>query len=147
MPHAIIRSVARRSSSGTRLLLHNLIKQRPTSDQQNKKVPVHHCRNLLGRFRRDKRAMVSLGVIVFFIVLAIFGPPIYQHIGGTYQSAINGTVGPALYHNPFHQELANQDNFISAQYWLGTDSIGRDLLARLMQGLLISISRSAYWSK
>ncbi len=110
-----------------------------TLDQKKAKVTTP-LQESLGRFRRDKRAMVSLGVIVFFVLLAIFGPPIYEHIGSTYQSAINGTVGPALYHNPFHQELDNQDTFINGQNWLGTDAIGRDLLARLMQGLLISIS-------
>ncbi|MBA2396980.1 MAG: ABC transporter permease [Ktedonobacteraceae bacterium] len=109
------------------------------SDQQNKKSATP-LRESLRHLRRDKRAMASLGIIVFFVLLAIFGPPIYQHIGGSYQSALNSTVGPSLYHNPFHQELDNQDNFLSAQNWLGTDSVGRDLFARLMQGLLISIS-------
>ncbi len=97
-------------------------------------------RESLRRFRRDTRAVVSMGVIVFFVVLAIIGPPIYQHIGGNYQSAINGTVPATVYHSPFHQELENQDQFISGQYWLGTDAVGRDLFARLMQGLLISIT-------
>ncbi len=92
------------------------------------------------RLWRDKRAMVCAGIILFFVLLAIFGPLIYQHIGGTYQSSINGTISVSVYHNPFHQELDHQDEFISGQYWLGTDSVGRDLLARLMQGLLISIS-------
>src|SRR6266516_3108472 len=43
-------------------------------------------------------------------------------------------------HTPFHVELDSQDQGPSAQYWLGTDAVGRDLFARLMQGLLISIS-------
>ncbi len=93
----------------------------------------------LRRLRRDKRAMASVGVIVFFILLAIIGPLIYQHIGGIYNSALNGPESPALYHNPFHQELLNQDQFINGRYWLGTDALGRDLLARLMQGILISL--------
>ena len=90
--------------------------------------------------RKDKRAMASLGVLLFFIIIALVGPLIYQHIGAPYQSSLNGTVPATLYHNPFHQELTRQDEFISAQYWLGTDALGRDLLARLMQGILISIS-------
>ena len=94
----------------------------------------------LRRLRRDKRAMVSLGVIIFFILLPIIGPLIYQHIGGTYNSAFQGSIGPAVYHNPFHGELDRQDELFSGQYWLGTDGIGRDLFARLMQGLLVSIS-------
>jgi oligopeptide transport system permease protein len=92
------------------------------------------------RLFRDKRAVASMGVIAFFVLLAIIGPPIYQHIGAPYHSSINGVVPASVYHNPFHQELERQDEFISSQYWLGTDSLGRDLLARLMQGLLISIT-------
>lgn len=94
----------------------------------------------LRRLRRDKRAMVSLSVIILFILIPLFGPVIYQHIGGLYNSPINGVVGPALYHNPFHLESTLQDELPSAQYWLGTDSVGRDQLARLMQGMLISLT-------
>lgn len=94
----------------------------------------------LQRLRRDKRAMVSLGVIVFFVVLAIIGPFIYHHIGGAYQSALNGTVGPDQYHSFSHEEIDRQDELPSGQYWLGTDSLGRDMLARLMQGILISVT-------
>jgi ABC-type dipeptide/oligopeptide/nickel transport system permease subunit len=94
----------------------------------------------LRRLQRDKRAMVSLGIIVFFIVLAIIGPPIYHRIGGPYQSALNGTVGPDQYHNFSHEEVDRQDELPSGQYWLGTDDLGRDILARLTQGVLISIT-------
>jgi oligopeptide transport system permease protein len=95
----------------------------------------------LRRLRRDKRAMISLGVIALFILIPIFGPIIYQHIGSPYTSSICGCkIGPEVYHNPFHQELDRQDELFSGQYWLGTDPIGRDLLARLMQGMLVSLS-------
>src|SRR5581483_7593124 len=92
----------------------------------------------LRRLRRDKRAMVSLSIIILFILIPIFGPFIYQHIGGAYNSPINGVVGPSAYHSPFHLESTRQDELPSGQYWLGTDSVGRDQLARLMQGMLIS---------
>ncbi len=106
--------------------------------QKPKKSPTPFQESLR-RLRRDKRAMVSLGVIILFILIPIFGPVIYQHIGGTYTSTLNGNIGPGLYHNPFHQELDRQDELFSGQYWLGTDGIGRDLFARLMQGMLVSI--------
>jgi oligopeptide transport system permease protein len=95
----------------------------------------------LRRFRRDIRAMVSLGAIVFFVLLALAGPPIYKLIGGPVLNPITAAVeGPAIYHNPFAIELSRQDQFVSAQHWLGTDALGRDLFARLMQGILISLS-------
>ena len=111
----------------------------PEGEVKPKKSPTP-LQDSLRRLRRDKLAMVSLGVIIFLVVIPIIGPFLYQHIGPPYQSSLNGTIGPGLYHNPFHQELDHQDEFISGQYWLGTDAIGRDLLARLMQGLLVSLS-------
>jgi peptide/nickel transport system permease protein len=107
-----------------------------TDETQQQKSPTP-LQDSLRRLRRDTRAMISLGFIFFFIILPLIGPPIYQHIGGPYHSTLNGTLGPAVYHSPFHQELDRQDEGPSAQYWLGTDAIGRDLLARLMQGMLV----------
>jgi len=93
----------------------------------------------LRRLRRDVRAMISLGAIVLFILIPLFGPIIYQHIGGPYQGNF-GVIGPEQYHSPFHLESDRGDEFISAQYWLGTDSVGHDQLARLMQGMLVSLA-------
>lgn len=92
------------------------------------------------RFLRDKRAVISLGIIVLFILLAIVGPPLYQHIGTPYRNDAGKLVGPEVYHNPFRHDLDLEDQAISARFWLGTDSVGADLLARLMQSLLISLS-------
>lgn len=105
---------------------------------KQKKTPTPFQESMQ-RLRRDKRAMLSLSIIVLFIIIPIVGPLIYQHIGGIYHSDFNGLIGPNIYHNPFHQELDRQDEFLSGQYWLGTDVIGRDLLARLMQGMLVSL--------
>jgi peptide/nickel transport system permease protein len=92
------------------------------------------------RFRRDIRAMTSVYVLLFLVLLAIIGPSIYQHIGGIYQSDIQGPIGSAVYHTYDHQELTRQNEGPSAQYWMGTDNLGQDMLARLMQGVLISIA-------
>jgi peptide/nickel transport system permease protein len=108
--------------------------------QDKKKKPTTPFQDSMRRLRRDKRAMASIGVIFFFVLLAIFGPPIYQRIGGTYHSTVYGPIGPNVYHTYYHQELDRQDEFPSTQYWLGTDQLGRDQLARLMQGILISIT-------
>jgi oligopeptide transport system permease protein len=108
--------------------------------QDKKKKPATPFQDSMRRLRRDKRAMACFGVLAFFVFLAIFGPFIYQNVGGIYESSLNGPIGPQVYHTFYHQELDRQDELPSSQYWLGTDDLGRDLLARLMQGLLISIS-------
>ncbi|MGH2481875.1 MAG: ABC transporter permease, partial [Ktedonobacteraceae bacterium] len=70
----------------------------------------------------------------------LIGPTIYQHIGGSYTSKVNGIVyQPSDYHNYYHEELNRFNEGPGAQYWLGTDDLGRDILARLMQGILISL--------
>ncbi len=111
----------------------------PSEDQSKKTTSP--TRGALRRLRRDTRALVSLGIILFFVLIALAGPPIYQHIGGPYTSNVNGlTYGPQDYHNYYHEELDRQHEMPSGQYWLGTDDLGRDILARLMQGILISLA-------
>lgn len=108
----------------------------PTKDVRTSLSPLHEgMRHLLD----DKRAMVSLGLLAFLILVAIFGPPIYMHVGGTYQADLGGSIGPAAYHSYDHEELTQQNQGPSVRYWLGTDRLGRDILARLMQGMLISL--------
>src|SRR6516165_9911532 len=84
--------------------------------------------------------MNSLGVLILLVLLAIVGPPIYKQIGGGYQADLGGMIGPDVYHSYDHEELSQQNEGPSARYWLGTDALGRDMLARLMQGLLVSLT-------
>ncbi|GCE05076.1 ABC transporter permease [Dictyobacter aurantiacus] len=112
----------------------------PAQQKQERKKHPGPTRAALLHFRRDIRAMISLGFIIFLILLALFGPSIYHHIGGVYTSDLQGKIGPAVYHSYDHQELSKVNQGPSAQYWLGTDALGQDLLARLMQGLLISLT-------
>lgn len=88
---------------------------------------------------RDVRVVICGCVLLCLIVLALLGPVIYQHSGEIIQSDLSGPIGPQIYHTYDHQELSRQDEMPSFTYWLGTDSVGRDILARLMQGLLISL--------
>ncbi len=110
-----------------------------TQTDRKAKKPLSPFQESMLRLRRDTRAMISVGALLFLVLLAIVGPPIYKHIGGTYPSDFGTPIDPAIYHSYDHQELSSQNQGPSARYWLGTDNLGRDLLARLMQGLLISI--------
>jgi len=91
------------------------------------------------RLGRDVRAMASLGLILLFIIIAVLGPVMYQHIGSPYTSIVNGKVEASAYHSFTFQELDDLYQGPSARHWFGTDGLGRDILARLMQGLLVSL--------
>jgi oligopeptide transport system permease protein len=74
----------------------------------------------LMRLRKNKMAMMGLCVLVFFIVIALLTPFIapYTYEG---QNLELGATAP------------------SAQHWLGTDSLGRDQLTRIMYGSRVSL--------
>ncbi len=114
----------------------------PTTAQEERqgKPPATPFQESLRKLRRDGRAIASVSLILLFVLISIFWPPIYQHIGGDYKStATNRVISSTVYHTFDHQEQDRLDEGPSGQYWLGTDSLGRDLFARLMQGMLISL--------
>lgn len=93
------------------------------------------------RLSRDRRAMISLSVIVLIVGLSFLGPIIYQHIGPTIIGGptLQDHIGPQVYHEYTHQELTKLNQPPSAAYPLGTDQLGRDILARLMAGVQVSV--------
>jgi peptide/nickel transport system permease protein len=81
------------------------------------------------RLRRDRVAMVSLGVIVFVVLVAVFAPVI---------ASITG-------HGPdeqFRQTGLSPDGLPmppSSTFWFGTDDLGRDILVRIAYGARVSL--------
>ncbi len=77
-------------------------------------------------FRQNKGALIGLGIICFFIFIAIFAPLLAPH-------------DPNKIHEgkylvpPFWME----GNL--SQFFLGTDDLGRDLLSRLLYGARFSV--------
>lgn len=72
-------------------------------------------------FRKSKVAVAGMIIILFFVLLAIFGPLIAKE-GINEQMAADRLQPP------------------SAEYWLGTDDFGRDILSRIIHGARISLS-------
>jgi peptide/nickel transport system permease protein len=95
----------------------------------------------LRRLGRDRRAMLCLGIILFIVVASYVAPYFYTHVGGTILGGLTQTTpeGPDRYHSFTWQELALLDNGPSLIHPLGNDYLGRDMLARLMAGVNISI--------
>lgn len=72
------------------------------------------------RLKQNKVAMVALGILVLITVMSIIGP----HIGG---KDFTETSNDLLNKRP------------SAQFWFGTDNLGRDIFSRVWQGARLSI--------
>ena len=72
-------------------------------------------------FKKNKSAMVGLGIVVFFIMLAVVGPFI----------APQGTDD---------QNLSIRLQAPSSEFWFGTDDLGRDVLSRILHGAQLSLT-------
>ncbi|MEV4131684.1 ABC transporter permease [Dactylosporangium sp. NPDC049742] len=82
-------------------------------------------RMALGRLRRDRVAMVCVGIVVLFVAVAVFAPVL---------AALEGQSPTAL-----HQDLIDDYGFPtvgpSAEHWFGVEPrLGRDLFARWVYG-------------
>lgn len=77
-------------------------------------------RELWQRFARNRLAVVGLGVIIFFVLVAIFAPLLAPY-------------------DPIEQSLPDQLKSPSWSHPLGTDEFGRDLLSRVIVGSRVSL--------
>lgn len=82
------------------------------------------------RLRRDRGSMISLGVIAFFVLVAICAPvfawltghdPNAQYYGPDARTPLGLPVGP------------------NSHFWFGTDTAGRDVLVRVAYGARVSL--------
>jgi peptide/nickel transport system permease protein len=71
-------------------------------------------------FSKNKAAVVGGGIILFFIMIALFAPLL------------------AVY-DPYDIQLDNKLQPPSADHWMGTDDKGRDILARILYGSRLSM--------
>jgi len=81
------------------------------------------------RFRKDKFALVGIVIIAILVLVAIFAPWL-AHITGhnpTTQYTDTGLTAQGMPVGPSHE------------FWLGTDTLGRDMATRLMYGARVSL--------
>lgn len=77
------------------------------------------------RFRRNPIAIIGLVVVVLFVLTALTAPFL---------------VHLKVIADPLKQNVVDSDAGFSAKHLLGTDSLGRDMLSRVMHGARISLS-------
>jgi peptide/nickel transport system permease protein len=81
------------------------------------------------RLRKDRVAMISLGIIVLLILMAVFAPVIVKLNGhGPYTQFRETGLTPAGI------PVGPNSNF-----WFGTDEVGRDIFSRVVYGARISL--------
>ncbi|GAA0351399.1 ABC transporter permease [Bacillus horti] len=86
-----------------------------------KHPPMKISHNVLRKMLKNRRAKICLSFMLFIVLIGIFAPAI------------------APYHpeEPFYHKILEAP---SKEHWLGTDSIGRDVLSRLIYGVRVTLS-------
>ncbi|KQL48293.1 hypothetical protein AN963_00260 [Brevibacillus choshinensis] len=77
-------------------------------------------RMIVNRFKKNRRAMAGLWMVLVFLVVAIFAPWIAPH-------------------DPFEQNMQVMLESPSIHYFFGTDEFGRDIFSRVIYGAQISL--------
>ncbi|MFA5478499.1 MAG: ABC transporter permease [Candidatus Muiribacteriota bacterium] len=72
------------------------------------------------KFLKDKIALISFGIILFLVIVAVFAPIICAH-------------------DPFKINLEDKLQSPNKTYFFGTDEFGRDVFARMVYGTRISL--------
>lgn len=72
-------------------------------------------------FRKSKSALIGTAIVIFFILLAIFGP-LFAPQGINEQNLALRLLPP------------------SSDFWFGTDDLGRDIFSRVLHGARISLT-------
>lgn len=96
----------------------NLAAQAPEPKKPDSAAASPWCR-ALQVIRYSPTTKAGLIVVAFYLILTIIGPLLAPY-------------------NPLTQELSNRLTPPNALHWFGTDSLGRDILSRLLYGTRLS---------
>jgi ABC-type dipeptide/oligopeptide/nickel transport system permease subunit len=83
------------------------------------------------RLKRDRGAMLSLGIIILIALFAIFAPVVAH---------ITGHPPNKQYRGRDALSALGQAHAPSSKFWFGTDDSGRDILVRIAYGARVSLT-------
>jgi len=98
-----------------------LFKENPEDIKETEEVSMGYWRGTWHRLKQNRLAMAGMVIILFLIILACFGP-FFSDYRYDQQDLLSINQAPGLTH------------------WFGTDSLGRDLFARIVYGARISLA-------
>ncbi|WP_408009428.1 ABC transporter permease [Pseudalkalibacillus sp. A8] len=99
--------------------------ENPIEPKQQEEKPASPWRDAWKSFRKNKMALLGLGLVSFFVIMAVFAP----------------IIAP----EGINEQKLSSDNYAkleapSSEYWFGTDDFGRDILSRTIYGARISLT-------
>ncbi len=110
----------------------------PTGRQSNFRRFLRRSAKNFGQFwrqlSRNKLAVVSLGLVLVFALVAIFADFLYEYDFVTSNSLENALLKPGESGIVYYHEKDIEHTFI-----LGSDNYGRDILGRLVHGARVSM--------
>jgi ABC-type dipeptide/oligopeptide/nickel transport system permease subunit len=83
------------------------------------------------RLKRDRGAMLSLGIIILIALFAVFAPVVAH---------ITGHPPNKQYRGRDALSALGQAHAPSSKFWFGTDDSGRDILVRIAYGARVSLT-------
>lgn len=98
---------------------------RSDNDSLPSKALISQRQRAWRSFRRNKSAVIGLGMIILLLIVAIFAPQIAPH-------------------DPLAQSVINKFQSPSSEHLLGTDNYGRDVLSRIIWGTRVALEVGIY---
>ena len=88
--------------------------------REGKELKRGQLRDIWRRYRKNKLALVGLGIVAVLLLIAIFEPILTPY-------------------DPYEQNLANTRQPPDAEHWFGTDTLGRDLFSGILFGTRLAM--------
>lgn len=88
--------------------------------RQTKDVKRGQLRDIWRRYKKNKLALVGLGIVGVLLLIAIFEPWLTPY-------------------DPYEQNLANTRKPPDSEHWFGTDTLGRDLFSGILFGTRLAM--------